>query len=110
MQEVLSEPSPAHGDQVPSAYAGVMRLVNGYQISQALHVAASLGIADLLASGARTSDELAVATKTHPGALYRVLRALAAASVFHEAPGRRFSLAPMGECLRVDATDPAGPW
>ena len=110
MQEILSAPRQACSPEVPSAYADVMRLVNGYQVSQALHVAASLGIADLLASGARTSDELAVATKTHAGALYRVLRALAAASVFHEAPGRRFSLTSMGECLRKDAAEQAGAW
>ena len=110
MQEIQPGPCQTRDDDVSSAYASVMRLVNGYQISQALHVAASLGIADLLASGARTNDELAAATGTHAEALYRVLRTLAAASVFHEAPGRGFSLAPMGECLRTDAAEPAGPW
>ena len=41
------------------AAARLLRLVNGYQVSQAIHVATSLGIADLLADGPRTSDELA---------------------------------------------------
>ena len=41
--------------------ATLLRLVNGYYVSQAIHVAASLGIADLLAGGARTSDDLAEA-------------------------------------------------
>ncbi len=91
-------------------FTSLMRLVNGYQMSQALHVVAVLGIADLLAPRPQTSDELAEATGTHPGALYRVLRALAAAAVFHEDEGRRFSLAPMGECLRSDAAVSAGPW
>jgi hypothetical protein len=31
-----------------------MRLINGYQVSQAIHVAATLGIADELADGPRT--------------------------------------------------------
>src|SRR5215211_603218 len=45
------------------------RLTNGYQVSQAIHVAATLGIADLLADGARDSDDLASETNTHPPAL-----------------------------------------
>jgi hypothetical protein len=62
-------------DQAPLRPAlAPRRLVNGYQVTQAIHVAAVLGIADLLADGPRTSDDLA-ATESHPGALYRQLRA-----------------------------------
>jgi hypothetical protein len=35
------------------------RLVDRYQVSQAIHVAAVLGIADRLGDGARSNDELA---------------------------------------------------
>ena len=59
-------------------------MANGHQVSQAIHVAATLGLADLLGNGARTSDELAEATDSHPGALYRLLRALASVGVFRE--------------------------
>lgn len=86
------------------------RLVNGYQVSQAIHVVATLGVADLLRDGPRTSDDLAAVANVHPRALYRVLRALAAVGVFHEGEGRSFSLTLMGEGLRSDATDPVGPW
>ena len=41
------------------AYADLMRLVNGYQISQAVHVAASLGVADHLHDTACSIEELA---------------------------------------------------
>ena len=34
------------------------RLVNGYQVSQAIHVAATLGIADLLRDGSRSAADL----------------------------------------------------
>ena len=61
-------------EQSPSAT--MRRLVNGFQVSQAIYVAATLGIADLLAHGPRSGDDLATATASHPGALYRVLRAL----------------------------------
>jgi hypothetical protein len=85
-------------------------LVNGYRISQAIRVAAALGIADLLADGPRTSDDLAAATSAHPDALYRLLRALAAAGIFHEEEGRRFGLTPVGDRLRRDAPESLYGW
>ena len=90
--------------------AALTRLVNGYQTTYALHAAAALGIADLLAEGTTGVVELAAATDTQPGPLYRLLRALAAAGVFREQPDRRFTLTPMGECMRSDAPDPVAPW
>ncbi|MDP9106486.1 MAG: acetylserotonin O-methyltransferase [Candidatus Eremiobacteraeota bacterium] len=94
----------------PDAFLPLMRLVNGFQVSAAISAAATLGIADLLVAGPRSSDDLAAATGTHPRSLYRLLRALAAVGVFHEDDERRFALTPMSECLRSDAPVPAGPW
>src|SRR5262249_20251123 len=76
--------------------------ITGYWISQAIYVAAKLGIADLLKQGARSVDDLAQATKTHPPFLYRLLRALASVGVFVEDERHRFSLTPLAECLRSD--------
>lgn len=92
-----------------SAYSDLMRLVNGYQISQAIHVAASLGVADHL-HDACSVEELASRTASHPGALYRLLRALASVGVLHEGENKTFSLTAMGECLRSDAPMPVGDW
>src|SRR5262249_11625761 len=39
----------------------------------------------------------------HPPSLYRLLRALAAVGVFHEAANKEFSLTPLGVCLTSDA-------
>jgi hypothetical protein len=86
------------------------RLGIGFQVSQAIHVAARLGIADLLAGGARTSDELAEDTGTHADSLYRLLRALATVGVLHEEPGRRFALTPLGKPLRSDAEGSLAGW
>ena len=83
------------GDQRPSA--ALLDLVNGFKVSQALHVASRLGVADLLKDGARRSDDLAAATGTHPPSLYRVLRALASVGVFREDADRCFALTPLGE-------------
>lgn len=88
----------------------IRRMVEGYQVSQAIHVFATLGIADLLADAGRTSDELAAATGTHPPTLYRLLRALASVEVLHELEGRRFELTPLGKPLRTDVPDSIAGW
>lgn len=87
----------------PDPSVELMRLINGFQISQALHVAAVLGVADHLADGPQPGDRLAQACGAHPDALYRLLRALAAIGVVHETEDRRFSLTALGTGLRADA-------
>lgn len=94
----------------PELATAIRHLVDGYQISQAIYVAATLGIADLLAGGVRTSDELADSTGTHPPTLYRLLRALASVDVLHEFDDRRFELTPLGERLRSDVPDSIAGW
>jgi len=93
-----------------SRAAELRRLVNSYQLSQAIHVAAVLGIADLLADGTRSSDELAQATESDPRALYRLLRTLAAFDLFHEDDNQRFSLTDLGDALRSDAPESVAGW
>ena len=87
---------------IPPAAALIQILVGGL-VSRATHVAAKLGIADLLQDSPRTCDELAKATGTHTRSLYRLLRALASAGVFKEAADGRFELTPIGDCLRTNA-------
>jgi hypothetical protein len=81
----------------------LMRLINGYQVSQALHVAATLGVADQLKDGPKSHDAVAQVCGAHPTSLYRLLRALAAVGVFHETGNKEFSLTPLGVCLTSDA-------
>jgi hypothetical protein len=88
----------------------IRRLVDGYQVSQAIHVAATLGIADALAEGARASDEIAQATGTHAPTLYRLLRALASVGVLRELDHQRFELTPLGEYLRSDVPGSIADW
>src|SRR5829696_7910479 len=94
----------------PRPSVALRRLDNGYQVTQAIHVAAVLGIADLLVAGPRASDELSAETGAHPDALYRLLRALAAAGMFREEGGQRFALTELGDCLRSDASEPVAGW
>ncbi|MBR0785906.1 methyltransferase [Bradyrhizobium iriomotense] len=88
----------------------LLGLINGFQITQAIRVAATLRVADHLNDGARSARELAALTRSHPDSLYRLLRALAAVGVFREGEDRTFILTPMGECLRTDSGTPLGAW
>jgi O-methyltransferase domain len=80
----------------------LLRMSEGFGATRAVQLAAELGVADLLVDGPRTVDDLASATSTHPGALYRLLRALAGVNVFTEVEPGRFGLTPIGDHLRAD--------
>ena len=74
-------------------------------LSQAVYVAAKLGIADLLKDGSRSISDLAKLTNTHPLSLYRILRALCSAEIFEENPECYFSLTPIANYLLSDNPD-----
>ena len=54
-----------------SAAADLRRMIVGYRLSQALHVAAKLGVADLLADGPRHAEDLAVVTGSQSSGPHR---------------------------------------
>ncbi len=81
----------------------MMQFITAKWTSQPIQVAAQLGIADLLADGPRSVEELASETKTHAPTLYRLLRALAGRGIFEEQEGRAFGLTPMSQCLQTGA-------
>lgn len=86
-------------EALPAA-ARLRQLLTGARLSQSISVAASLGIADALADGPMSVDDLATALGCDSAALYRLLRVLAAAGVLYEDEGRRFSLTELGQPLR----------
>jgi hypothetical protein len=74
-----------------------------YWVSRLVYLAAELGLADHLASGPLSADDLASRTQTHAPALYRVLRSLASVGLFTEDTTRRFALTPLGAALKTGA-------
>ena len=72
--------------------------------TQAIGVAAELGLADLLASGPRSVDDLANTTGSHAPSLHRLLRALVSLDVLAEEDDA-FVLRPIGALLRADGED-----
>ncbi|MGA7552970.1 MAG: methyltransferase [Candidatus Acidiferrales bacterium] len=69
----------------------LLSMADGLIIHQSLYAAAKLGVADLLASGSRTTAELAEQLKVKESPLYRTLRLLASQGVFEETAPRTFA-------------------
>jgi hypothetical protein len=106
-------PSPADPTQPADLPASAQILEMSYTalvIYRAVYVAAKLGIPDLLQDRPIRSDEIAQATGMHPGALYRLLRALSSAGFVSELPERRFALTPLGSALRSDVPGSMRAW
>jgi len=80
----------------------MMQLLSGFMVSQCVHVAAQLGLAELLSNGPRSTDELAAACGADPQALARLLRMLASVGVFAEVNDGRFATTPLAAVLRAD--------
>jgi len=78
------------------------QMIWGTWISQSVYVAASLGIADLLETGAKHVDELAQTTHAQSSNLYRIMRTLASVGIFTEVAPRQFALTDMAHYLRSD--------
>src|SRR5262245_49953187 len=91
--------SPQPQSPPPGEILGQM--IFGKVMTQTLSVVARLRIADKIAGGPKSADELAKETNTHGPTLYRVLRCLAGFGVFHESADGKFGLTEMGELLRT---------
>jgi C-methyltransferase len=85
------------------APAAMMEIIIATWTSQAITVAAELGVADALADGPLSIDELAARVGADADALRRLLRALIGRGVFCRRRDGRYELNPLGDTLRSDA-------
>lgn len=88
-------------NQVPPPVA-MLQMLAGKWVSQAVYVAAELGVADQLAGGPCDISNLAQRVEADAGALHRLLRALASVGVFEEDSAGRFANTPLSETLRSE--------
>jgi hypothetical protein len=97
----MSTNEPQSADVSPSKQ--LMQLLwPGAMAVQAIHVAAKLGLADLVASGPKTVTELAESAHAHGPSLGRFLRALTSLGIFAEDSDGRYRQTPLSETLRGD--------
>ncbi len=86
----------------PPAPIQMVQLLSGFQVSQALYVAAKIGVADRLADGPVPVEQLAADLDADPLALSRLLRTLASLGVFNETKPGVYGLTPLGATLVSD--------
>ncbi|MEV6430340.1 methyltransferase [Nocardia sp. NPDC051463] len=91
-----------HRRLVPGHIALLEMIVAGF-LTQAIHAAAALGVADALADGPRSGTELASATGANEDALHRLLRLLTSHGIFARRSDGKYTLTPMAQALRRDA-------
>ena len=89
-------------EALPS-HVQLIQMGTGYWVSRIVYAAAKLGLADHLAGGPKSAEELAGPTHTHAPSLHRLMRALAGVGVLSEEVSHRFALTPLGEALKADA-------
>lgn len=84
------------------ARAALGRLIGGYRAIHIIGMVARLGIADRLAGGPKSADEIAALVGADGPALSRLLRALVGLGLFAQDPAGRFGLTAAGSYLRDD--------
>jgi hypothetical protein len=85
------------------AHVQLIQMATGCWVSRIVTTAANLSIADHLASGPKSSAELAAATGTNPRALHRFMRTLTNFGILTRTSDQEFALTPLGEALKTDA-------
>jgi hypothetical protein len=78
----------------------LLEMIEGKWSTQAIGVAAELGIADHLAAGRDNAEQLALATACDGDAIERLLRALATLGVCRQRADHSYELTPLGGLLR----------
>ena len=82
----------------------LFQMATGYWLSQAVYVAAKLGVADLLKDGPKPCKLLAATMGVDRQALSRLMRALSSVGVFASAQDDHFALAPIGQSLQSNVS------
>ena len=89
-------------DGVPP-HTQLIQMGMGFVVSRIVFAAAKLGLADRLADGPRSAEELAAPTGSDAASLYRLMRTLASLGILSEGENSRFSLTGLGEALKTGA-------
>jgi SAM-dependent methyltransferase len=80
----------------------LFEMATAYWLSQAIYVAAKLGIADLLRKGPQSCVALASSTGSDATSLFRLMRALSSVGIFSHLGRDRFSLSRLAESLQSE--------
>ncbi|WP_231588475.1 methyltransferase dimerization domain-containing protein [Mycobacterium nebraskense] len=94
--------SRLHQRTAPPA-AVMMELILNAWVAQAIATAADLGVADALADGPLSGEQLADRVGADADALRRLMRALIGIGIFRQRSDGRYALTPLADALRTGA-------
>jgi hypothetical protein len=97
---ILKLPPNRGGQPMPTS--PMQYIFPGIIAAQAIHAAVQFNLPELLASGPKSSAELAVKCGAHAATLERLLRALTTIEMFQRMPDGRYRNTPLTDVLRVD--------
>lgn len=106
----MPKPDVSTHPEVQASPRKLLEMIAANRITQAIYVAAELGIADILKDGPRSATEIAKTAGASEDAVYRLLRALTSVGLFASLPERRFELTSLGYSLRADVPGSLRAW
>lgn len=86
----------------PMPVSGLIQLINGHYVAQAIYTFAYYNIADLLAVGPMTAAQISEETGTERNAIERLLRVASGVGLVDQASDGHYALAEVGEFLQTD--------
>ena len=89
---------------------GVLAMINGAWMCQAIGVACAMGLPDRLAGGARNAPELAAAVGASPDAVARLLHGLATLGLVNRNGDASFTLTARGALLTTSSDESLHAW
>lgn len=92
---------PQH--DAPPPHVIVIQMLTGMWVAQIMSAVAQLGVADLIAAGTRSANDLAEECDADAKALVRLMRAAATIGLVVETAPAEFALTPTGMTLRANA-------
>jgi len=98
----MTREKSALDDSLPP-HVQLIQMGTGGWVTAIVTTAAQTGLADQLAAGPKSADELAGPMKLSAASLHRLMRTLAGLGILTEQEERRFALTPLGEALRTGA-------
>ena len=110
MDAVKETQSQAPVEAGPPPSVALLQLTTGTMVTQAVSVVARLGVADALAGGPKSCEDIAASVDADAPTLYRLLRAVADRGVVIHLDDDRFELTPVGELLRTDVHGSLRAW
>ena len=97
---------PAKGNAMQSAPDLMMQMITGHWMTQIVHAVATYSLADELADGPATADDIAARLSTNPDATFRLLRACVCVGLATVDADGRFSSTDLLGTLSRDAPGP----